>query len=42
MADLEGWFAGRYVVGSDPEESISPTDADLAEEQSASELREKT
>jgi endogenous inhibitor of DNA gyrase (YacG/DUF329 family) len=42
LADLEGWLAGRYVVTSDPEESAPPTDADLAEEQSATELREKT
>jgi endogenous inhibitor of DNA gyrase (YacG/DUF329 family) len=43
MADLEGWLAGRYVVAGDPEASaIPPTDADLAEEQSAAELRENT
>jgi uncharacterized protein len=42
LADLEGWLAGRYVVASDPEESAPPTDADLSEGQSATELREKT
>jgi endogenous inhibitor of DNA gyrase (YacG/DUF329 family) len=42
LADLEGWLAGRYIVTSHPEESAPPTDADLAEEQSAPELREKT
>ena len=42
LADLEGWLAGRYVVASDPEGSAPPTDADLAEGQSATELREKT
>jgi hypothetical protein len=42
LADLEGWLAGRYVVVSHHEESAPPTDADLAEEQPATELREKT
>jgi len=42
LADLEGWLAGRYLVASDPEESALPTEADLAEEQSGTEWREKT
>jgi uncharacterized protein len=43
MADLEGWLGGRYVVAGDPEASaLPPTDADLAEGQSAAELRENT
>jgi uncharacterized protein len=41
LADLEGWLAGRYAIASDPEESSPPTDVDLTEEQSATELREK-
>ena len=43
LADLEGWLTGRYVVAGDPETSASPpTDADLADGQSAAKLREKT
>jgi endogenous inhibitor of DNA gyrase (YacG/DUF329 family) len=42
LADLEGWLAGRYVVATDPEGSAPPSDVDLAAEESATELREKT
>jgi uncharacterized protein len=42
LADLEGWLTGRYVVASDPEGAAPPTDADLSEGQSATQLGEKT
>ena len=42
LADLEGWLAGRYVVASDPEGTVPPTDTDLSEGESATQLREKT
>ena len=43
LADLEGWLAGRYVVEGDVEASAeAASDPDLSEQQSATELREKT
>jgi endogenous inhibitor of DNA gyrase (YacG/DUF329 family) len=43
LADLDGWLSGRYVVASAPEDaSAAAPEADLAEEASTPEWREKT
>jgi len=43
LADLNGWLTGRYVVPDDANDPADPaSEVDLAEEQSGSELGEKT